>query len=232
MINGVNNYTNWFNNNTQSSSLSEVEQVIEDYNKTKTNTENEVKKTQYNENLSLSSKAQKINAISVEFFGNGGPSLNDLEQLKERIYQLGLISSQEYSALTNTSFVDDETSTSNENSTQGVANYIGDFIERLNDGDDSEDKSDTILALTEVLTTAKNIISDTDTAKSDAEFKDTLTSSMAFLKETINAPEFGSLPISDQVNLSKVYQTLEIVDKISPTRLTNDKLNQYMKFSF
>ena len=239
MINNINSYADGFTSNSNlSPSNTKVDKIVEDYKKSSADklTNNNSDK---NSNLFLSSKAQKINAISNEFFSNSGPSFTDIEQLKERAYQLGLISKEEYAQLTKTELSQEKITSANDLSTQGIGNYIGDFLIRLEEGstgnkddENTNTESTTIEALKAVLTKAKEIITDVDKAKSEPKFNESLSNSLSFLKETITAAEFKSLPIDDQVGLTKVYQTLEIVDKLSPKRLTNEKINQYIKHSF
>lgn len=241
MINNINTYSNLFNTNTSTStSTSEVDDIISDYKKEQITAAESTNSS--NTNLYLSSKAQKISAISNEFFSDAGLSFVDVDSLKERIYQLGLISKEEYSRLTQTELSDEEKITSNDMSTTGVTHYIGGFLTRLDAGDtentegetdkEPKEESESIIALREALTTAKTIIADVDKAKADPKFKESLVNSMALIKETINASAFEKMPLDDKVGLSKVYETLELVDKISPQRLTNEKLNKYMEVSF
>jgi len=40
------------------------------------------------------------------------------------------------------------------------------------------------------------------------------------------------VPVYDKVGISKIYQSLDIVDKIIPERLSNEKVNRYIEISF
>jgi hypothetical protein len=186
--------------------------------------------------LYLSDRATKIHALSTEFFSNGAISFNDVNALKESAYQLGLISKQEYAYLTNTEPTANDTPLNKEMSTQTLATFAGDFIERLDatdvDENNIETESNSLLALTEALTTAKTILSDVDRAKSSPDFKESLAAALFSIKEMINADSFEIIPLDDKVGISKVYQALEIIDKISPKRLSNAKVNQYIQVSF
>ena len=68
--------------------------------------------------------------------------------------------------------------------------------------------------------------------KRETDFKATLQDTLVLLKETIEAPTFEKIPLDDKVGLSKVYQTLTIVDQLSPQRLSNEKVNKYLDLSF
>ena len=76
------------------------------------------------------------------------------------------------------------------------------------------------------------MLSNIEEQKLQPDFQSTLKSTLALLNETISDPSFESLPLEDKVGLSKVHQTLEIVDRLSPQRLNNDKVNQYIKLAF
>ncbi|PCI54307.1 MAG: hypothetical protein COB45_08715 [Gammaproteobacteria bacterium] len=235
MINNINSYNGNYNlNSSSSSSSSEIDGIIEAHKNSNTTT---VESTLHvNKTLYLSDRATKIHALSTEFFSNGAISFNDVNALKESAYQLGLISKQEYAYLTNTEPTANDTPLNKEMSTQTLATFAGDFIERLDatdvDENNIETESNSLLALTEALTTAKTILSDVDRAKSSPDFKESLAAALFSIKEMINADSFEIIPLDDKVGISKVYQALEIIDKISPKRLSNAKVNQYIQVSF
>lgn len=240
MINNINTYSSLFNTNasTTTSSSSEVDDIVAAYKQKMAASE---QPELSNENLYLSTRSQKIYSISQEFFSQGSLNFDDIDSLKERVYQLGLISKQEYAGLTNTELSEGELAAADALPSQNIANFIGDFLKRLDETDagkventnDSEpaEESETLVALKGALTTAQTILADVEDAKTQADFKESLASTLSFLKETINANAFEKMPLDDKVGLSKVYQSLEIVDKISPQRLSNDKLNRYLEVS-
>lgn len=232
MINNINSYSG--NYNINSSSSSEIDKIIEEHKKPTTTTSEPT--SNVNENLYLSSRAKKINALSTEFFSKGAISFNDVNALKESAYQLGLISKQEYAHLTNTEPTAKDSTLNAEMSSQTLASFAGNFIERLDATDDNESDaekdSDSIIVFKEALTTANKILSNVDTAKNSSDFKESLTSALSTLRETISADSFEIIPLDDKVGISKVYQALEIVDKISHNRLNNAKVNQYIQVSF
>ena len=243
MINSLNTYSTLLNSassaSTSTSNTSEVDNIIAEYKAS--SAESEAVSKINDSNLYLSSRAQKINAISNEFFSNDALDFNDVEALKERVYQLGLISKNEYSTLTNSS--SETESSENDNQTESIVDFIGSLLERLeNDDNESietddltsapEEDSESLTALIKALESAKYIISDVEEAKRGSDFKANLQDTLLLLKETIEAPSFEKIPLDDKVSLSKVYQTLEIVDQLSPERLNNEKLNKYMDLSF
>lgn len=242
MLNNINNYSSLLNSSTNSASTtskSEIDSIIEQH---KENTTEQVAGNTLNQNnLYLSSKAQKINALSNEFFNGATLNFNDVESLKERAYQLGLISQNEYAKLTNTTTKTESEVTEIEDPTMALTDFIGDLLKRLQSSEDEENQdtdnateqpSEALNALISALEGAKEIIANIEEAKQESDFKDKLQNTLGLLKETIEAPSFEKVPLDDKVGLSKVYQALEIVDQLTPQRLTNEKLNKYIDLSF
>jgi hypothetical protein len=236
MINNIHSYNSNYNINSSSSSSSEVDKIIQDHKQSSATKGDAVSNA--SENLYLSSRAKKINAISTEFFNNGAISFNDVDALKERAYQLGLISKQEYAHLNDSGAAVKDTSLNEEMSSQTLANFASDFVERLDATDidatesESETESQILLALKDAFTAASKILSDVDTAKNSPDFKESLAATLSTIRETINSDSFEIIPLDDKVAMTKVYQALEIVDKMSESRLSNAKINRYIQVSF
>ncbi|WP_077286109.1 hypothetical protein [Cognaticolwellia aestuarii] len=238
MLNNINSYSSLINTPSTNTSTSEIDSIIAQH---KESTAEQAASATTNQNsLYLSSRAQKINALSKEFFSGDSLKFDDVESLKERVYQLGLISKDEYAKLTNTSSDIDTNTLNTDNSTLGLTEYMGDLITRLqadenNDASDPESekqRSETLSILIKALESAKSIISDVEEAKRETDFKESLQATLSTLKDTVEDPAFEKIPLDDKVALSKVYQTLEIVDQLSPQRLNNAKLNKYIDLSF
>jgi len=237
MLNNINSYSSLINTPSTNTSTSEIDSIIAQH---KESTAEQTASVTTNQNsLYLSSRAQKINALSKEFFSGDSLKFDDVESLKERVYQLGLISKDEYAKLTNTSSDIDTNTPNTDNSTLGLTEYMGDLITRLqadenNDASDpesEEQRSETLSILIKALESAKAIISDVEEAKRETDFKESLQATLSTLKDTVEDPAFEKIPLDDKVGLSKVYQTLEIVDQLSPQRLNNAKLNKYIDLS-
>jgi len=239
MVNNLGFYNSAFNNNSivTQKNTDEIQVITEKYaEKSITNEES----GDATNSLFLSSKAQKINAISSEFFSGAELTFDDVGKLKEKLYQYGLISKADYAGLTNDTINESSNNTDDKVSTTTLSNFIGDFLERLNsddgdekpEGDDEANESESIIALTAALTTGKDILANIEEQKNKADFKESLQGSLSLLKETISDKSFSGLPLADQIGLSKVYQALEIVDHLSPQRLNNDKVNKYIDLSF
>jgi hypothetical protein len=240
MISNLNAYSSNLNTTSTTTNTSEVDSIIE---KHKEKSAEKIAEASTNQNnLYLSSRAQKINAISNEFFSGNDLSLANVDDLKERVYQLGLISKNEYAKLTNSAEKTENGSLSAENSTMSLTNFLGNLLERLKsddeekpeDGSDTAEggKSDALTALIKTLEAAKGILSNVEEAKRETDFQSTLKETMSLLKETIEAPTFEKIPLDDKIGLSKVYQTLDIVEQLSPKRMTNENINKYLELSF
>ncbi|NQY47813.1 MAG: hypothetical protein HRT50_01695 [Colwellia sp.] len=243
MINNLGLYSTEYTNNSTvaQKNTPEIQAIIEQH------AENSVKSESSagiaTNNLFLSSRAQKINAISSEFFSGTQLTLDDVGKLKEKLYQFGLISEGDFAALTGGRVNEKNSEASEKMSTTTLTSFIGDFLERLNaedaedenkdtEGEDVVTESETVVALTGALNTAKEILANVEEQKHKSDFKSSLQGALALLKETINDKSFAGLPLDDQIGLSKVQQALEIVDHLSPQRLNNNKVNQYIALSF
>ena len=244
VISNLNLYNSVFNGNSSIAQKNTTELQVATEKQTDNNANSQVSGSKDN-NVYLSTRAQKIAAISSEFFSGAPLTFDDIESLKTKLYQFGLISKGDYATLTNDKTEVKSNEVSENISTTSLTNFIGDFIKRLNkedvdkkdvdedkEGDDAVTKSETIIALTEALTTAKKILANVEEQKGQADFKSSLKNTLALLKETINDKVFEQLPLDDKIGLSKVHQALEIVDRLSPQRLNNDKVNQYIQLSF
>lgn len=253
MINNINGYSSLFNTDT-SSTTSTVEDAINTITQSESATE--TTESEALSNLYLSNRSQKINAFSTEFFGNGDININEVSALKERAYQLGLISKEEYARLTDTELSENDMMVNRKMSGETLASFSENFIQRLDveiaadENSSEEDLNDsnatetdtereaakahiltTLNNLKSALTAAKSILENVESAKSDENFKETLSNTLSSLKETISSDAFEFMPMDDKVGISKVYQALEIVDKISPQRLNNTKVDRYIQFS-
>lgn len=244
MINSLNTYSALLNSSSSvTSNTSEVDNIIAEHKAS--SAENEAVLTGNSSNLYLSNRAQKINAISNEFFSKDALNFNDVDALKERVYQLGLISKNEYTALTGSSLQAESESSKSSDKTISIVDFISSLLERLENDDNesnadgtddltsaSGEESESLTALIKALESAKSTISNVEEAKRSPDFKANLQDTLSLLKETIEAPSFEKIPLVDKISLSKVYQTLEIVDQLSPQRLNNEKLNKYMDLAF
>jgi hypothetical protein len=239
MINNLGLYSAVFTNNSTVSqqSTTEIQAITEKHAESSVQQE---APAGHDNNIYLSNRAQKINAISSEFFSGAPLTFDDIAALKEKLYQFGFISKGDYATLTDVKADATSSESDAKTSTTTLTSFLDDFIGRLNaddkdentENDDVAAESETIIALTAALTTAKKILNNVEEQKLDTDFNSNLKNSLALLKQTINDESFEQLPLDDKIGLSKVHQALEIVDRLSPQRLNNDKVNQYINLSF
>lgn len=182
-----------------------------------------------NDNLSLSTRAQKLSAITSEFF-NGKPFASvDTAELIDRVYQYGLISKTEYATLSDKPQNVDDSTIIEPTSTQSLSKFIDRFKERLDDIDGYQESDDqTVTALRQALDSASAILDDVEQAKKSADFKSVLIDSKQTLTALLNSEEFSAMPLEDKVDMSNVIKTLDIVNKLSINRLDNPMINRYI----
>lgn len=181
------------------------------------------------DNLTLSTRSQKLHAISNEFFSGGDFTNVDSRKLIERVHEYGLISDQEYKGLTGSSLFkteDKEQQTKN----SSLVDYLHSMKETLSTQDDKA-LGDNKQQLLDGVDKAKKILKDVESAKLSPTFKADLTESLASLKSLQSTPFYQTLSDAEKSNLSDSVLALEVVDKISPQRLTNAQVNRYLDFS-
>ena len=122
MINNLGLYNSAFNKNSAvaQKNTDEIQVITEKYAE-KSITSDITGDT--NNSLFLSSKAQKINAISSEFFSGAELTFDDIGKLKEKLYQFGLISKNDYAALTNDTVSESSNEENDKVSTTTLANF-------------------------------------------------------------------------------------------------------------
>lgn len=238
MFTNLNNIGNYFTSGSNTG-LTGVDKIIYEHAKEKAQPNDE--QAPNDNTLYISNRSQKLNALSTQFFKGGDISYVDVDALKVRAYELGLISKSEYENLTNS-----ESSSPSKNedvSTTSVVNFIDNFLVQLKEleseqesseektEDEKANKSETLERLKEALADAKVIIKDIDKPKNDDTFKESINTTLLTLKEVITADSFDKMPPDGKVGISKVYQALKIIDNISPHRISNDKVNKYLELS-
>ncbi|WDE13154.1 hypothetical protein [Thalassomonas haliotis] len=189
--------------------------------------------------LFLSSRAEKVNAISSEFFKKGALTLADVDKLVERAYEYGLISKADYSHLAKTGESEQSQEAETQTLTASLAGFIENFQQRFNsvdaDAQSAEgspaEPSDTEIEMNKALTSARTILSDIEQAKKADNFQQSLSHAIATLTEVVQSDSFSQLPLDDRVGLSKTVQALEVVDKLTPQKQNNKFINRYLDIS-
>lgn len=177
----------------------------------------------------VSSRAQKLQALSSEFFA-GGVASTDIETLKERAYEYGLISQRQFDSLGASSNV----VINEENTSQSLADELNKVrleIEARNK-EVPEDERQDVSSVTNVLAGAATILSDPEEAITNEQFKQQIATSIKELNDIIDSETFGNLPLSERVSITNSASALSVIESLAPRNLTNDKLNKYLANSF
>ncbi len=229
MINGINSYQNYENTNSNS-----ITATTKDKPSSTSNQSTEVSAPSFQASLYLSTKAQKLNALNNEFFKSG--SAIDINALAERVYQYGLISKSEYEHFNGAEISESGIQEPEVTTTESLVNFIHQFQEKIDKtletpDEYEEEEKNLFTVLTEALNTAATVLKDIEKSKNEPDFKQSIKQAITALKEAIRTEPFGRLTLDDQVDIVKITKSLDIIDKITPQRLTNDKINRYLDIS-
>ena len=184
--------------------------------------------------LSLSTRSQKLSAIDNEFFHGSALTSDDIVTLVERLYEYGLISSGELTALNGeeADSVPDEVDPTSATISQSLLSYIDDLEESLAALDETEMFGTVSLdELQTALDSAKTIINDVATAKTESDFKQTVSENNQILTQAMDSVEFYAMSEADQTTLNDIVKTLTVIDKLSVNQLTNASVSQYIAIS-
>ncbi|MFT5755963.1 MAG: hypothetical protein ACI9LM_000675 [Alteromonadaceae bacterium] len=232
----------WFNpiytTNTNARTHSDLSsQAIDGQQSSTAVDKNNSPETSPQKNLHLSSRAEKLSALSNEFFKSGALTSADVDSLVERTYEFGFISKAEYLKLSENSVTDEVNTQPEKTSTLTLIDYISIFKERLDNLDDQEleqaspEEKESLAAMKKALTSAQSILTDVEQAKLLPTFKTDLQDTITIFKDIIASDAFNTMALDDKVNLTNIAKTLDIVDQLSPQRLNNKKVNQYIDIS-
>lgn len=182
------------------------------------------------ENLSLSSRSQKLAAISKEFFSHGNFSNVDSRELLERVREYDLISAKEYDNLSSSSLF--QRSKEDDNKQTTLTTNLADALNDLEKSVVFEDEKNlTQSELKQALNNAENILRDVETAKLDSNFNRDIDYSLLKLKQFSQSESFVEMSAKQQSVISDSVTALEVINKISPKRLSNPLLNRYLSFA-
>jgi hypothetical protein len=237
----INNYS-WFNptntTNTTTRPSSDVSsQVIDGQKSPLPVDKHSASEASPQKNLHLSSRAEKLSALSNEFFKGNAFTAADVSSLIERTYEFGFISKEEYLNLSENKLSDEISDQPEKTSTTTLLDYINKFKERLDDLDDEEfeqaspEEQESLVVMKKALSSAQSILNDVEQAKLLPNFKADLQETMVIFKDIISSEAFNTMELDDKVNLTNVTKTLEIIDQLSPQRLNNKKVNEYIDIS-
>lgn len=180
----------------------------------------------------LSNRSTKLNALSKEFFSGDASTINT-QKLIQRAFEYGLINQQEYDSLNgaDTQPTGVDKTAQPQNHTTSLASYLTGLIEQLEKAysDADEEKKQQVNETIDKLNKTKDMLKDVEKAKLTPTFTEDLNASIAALNNIVHSESFMSMPSEDKAGLSQTAKALEIINMLTPQRLTNDKVNQYLK---
>jgi hypothetical protein len=181
------------------------------------------------DNVSLSTRAQKLNLIANEFFTS---SSIDMDELVERIYEYGLITDTQYSALGG-----GEEASTGDSATDSVIEYIGNLTENLSELSDEQTFNGITLAeLKEALNDSKDIILNVSSTEMSSSLSQSIAENKLVLAEVYDSEEFGEMSEDDQLTMASVIKTLSVIEALSSysstsTQTENSLLSSYLDVS-
>lgn len=184
------------------------------------------------DDLSLSTRAQKFNAIDKEFFSGDSITSEDIKTLVVRLHEYGLITNTEYSTLKGEDDTSNDTEDVSEELTQTLISYIDELEQSINVRDETDTFGSVgIDELQSALSSARTIIDDVTSAKTKSDFKQTVSENNKTLMEVAASQEFSTMSTEEQAILNEVVQTLTVIDKLSLDQITNSSVSKYVAIS-
>lgn len=179
----------------------------------------------------VSSRAQKLRALSQEFFANQDFSSANIAGLTERAYEYGLISESQYKQL-QSSEAKKEVSTgqSSDKTSQSLAKELESLSEVLakrNNEVPLEERQD-VKPITDVLMEAAKIMQDPESAITKEQFEKDIERSIFNLNVIMDSDSFENLPLSERKTVTDAASALNVIEKLAPRNVTNNKVNQYL----
>lgn len=168
------------------------------------------------DNIQLSTRAQKIQKLNEEFFPSGPKSIRITPDFVARLHEYGLISASEAESLTPAARIGEGETT---NSLEELSAFTERFSAEL-----EEDKPGSSLIAT--LNNAHSIIDawEGDDRASMADVKQVI----AELAEFNGSPELESLDYDDQKSMLELELAMNIAQKLNPVGNVSQEINSYL----
>ncbi|MFC3152807.1 hypothetical protein ACFOEK_17345 [Litoribrevibacter euphylliae] len=185
---------------------------------TGTNSATEQKQDANNQDdIKLSTRAQKIQKLNEEFFPNGPGSLRITGDFIQRLYDYGFISQSEAENLGGR-IADSELPKNLENISNNLS-IISDRVKLI-------DSSDSLI---DILKRSGAILNNLDGSNPSELAKD-ISSVNAELANYLNSDDAEKLTDDEKKALDELSVALRIADRMNPANLSTSKLNQYLSF--
>ena len=176
----------------------------------------------------VSSRAQKLKALSDEFFAGNGLTGGNVSALTERAYEYGLLSQTQYTSLSNgvaSNTVQTPNPTSQSLSEQ--LEQVSQELEKRNKEVPEEERQD-VSSITNILNRAAGILVDPETAITKEQFSQDIANTIQDLKVIVDSDTFGNLPVAERTAITNSASALSTIEALAPRNLTNNKVNQYL----
>jgi len=175
-------------------------------------------KTSSIDDVALSTRSQKLAAITSEFFSGKDLTQLDIGQLAQRLDEYGLISQEQHTKLST------NLKSNNENANQ-PSQKLSSFLNNFSNSAQAKDLDEN---LTASLSNAEHILKNVNRAKEDEGFSRILDQTINEFDKFLASDEFKQLTPADQQSFKTVSGALTIVDQITPKNLNNKQLDSYL----
>ena len=176
----------------------------------------------------VSSRAQKLRALSDEFFAGSGLNSGNIAALTERAYEYGLLSDTQYKSLNNgvtTTTV--QTALPTTQSLSEELERVSKELEKRNQEVPEHERQD-VSSITNILNRAASILTDPETAITKEQFSQDIANTIQDLNVIIDSDTFGNLPVTERTAITNSTSALSTIEALAPRNLTNSKVNQYL----
>ena len=169
------------------------------------------------ENIELSTRAQKIQKLSEEFFPTGPQSLKITPAFIGRLNEFGFLSDNEAKELSSSAIPEEDGPTPN-------LEELSVFVDRLSDQIKKEDPKGELVSLLEK---SKYILDNLDSASSSFMAID-IKEVVSELTQYQSSEAVQRLSIDDRASLNQLEAALKIADKLNPENLSSRKVSHYL----
>ena len=167
------------------------------------------------DDISLSSRAQKIQMLNEEFFPGGPSSVTITPDFIQRLHEYGFISESEANDLSS--------GTTAESESTDTVGALSDEIKRITQGLEADS------SLIGILNRADDIINNLDGTK-PTHLTNNIKLVDVELNAYLNSDEAAQLTETEKQSMEQLSLALTLADKLNPNNLTSPKLNSYLSF--
>ena len=173
--------------------------------------------TSTGDSVTVSTRAQKLQQLSEEFFSGGLMQMKDMPALVQRLEEYGFITSNEAESI---GF------DSSEGSLDGELGEMSSFIDLLAEQLADDENNNGILT---ALDNAKSVIESFDQSQSPIA-KTELNITIAEITDFLSSSRSDALAEEDKQYLEQLNTVLKISDKLQQDQLSSESINRYLSF--